>query len=45
MDMLSNQTVAWGTPNCGKGQPGQTGHTGHPAPAARFTGVRVGVTG
>jgi TldD protein len=45
MDMLSNDAVAWGTPNCGKGQPGQTGHTGHPAPAARFTGVRVGVTG
>ena len=31
MDMLSSETVAWGTPNCGKGQPGQTGHTGHPA--------------
>ena len=36
MDMLSSETVAWGTPNCGKGQPGQTGHTGHPAAPARF---------
>jgi TldD protein len=45
MDMLSGETVAWGTPNCGKGQPGQIGHTGHPAAPARFTGVRVGVHG
>jgi TldD protein len=45
MDMLGDKTVAWGTPNCGKGQPSQTGHTGHPAAAARFTGVRVGVRG
>jgi TldD protein len=45
MDMLSSELVAWGTPNCGKGQPGQVGHTGHPAAPARFTGVRVGVRG
>ncbi|MEV0713664.1 TldD/PmbA family protein [Asanoa sp. NPDC050611] len=45
MDMLSSEVTAWGIPNCGKGQPGQTGHTGHPAAPARFTGVRVGVTG
>jgi TldD protein len=45
MDMLGREVTAWGTPNCGKGQPGQVGHTGHPAAAARFTGVRVGVTG
>ncbi|WP_346538330.1 TldD/PmbA family protein [Micromonospora sp. DPT] len=43
MDMLSAETVAWGTPNCGKGQPGQVGHTGHPAAPARFRSVRVGV--
>ena len=43
MDMLSSESVAWGTPNCGKGQPGQVGHTGHPAAPARFTNVRVGV--
>ncbi|MGH3660864.1 MAG: TldD/PmbA family protein [Micromonosporaceae bacterium] len=45
MDMLSDDIVPWGTPNCGKGQPGQIGHTGHPAAPARFTGVRVGVRG
>ncbi|MEN3307709.1 MAG: TldD protein [Micromonosporaceae bacterium] len=45
MDMLSADLVAWGTPNCGKGQPLQTGHTGHPAAPARFRNVRVGVRG
>jgi TldD protein len=45
MDMLSSEIVNWGTPNCGKGQPGQVGHTGHPAAPARFRGVRVGVSG
>ncbi|MDI6099664.1 TldD/PmbA family protein [Actinoplanes sp. NEAU-A12] len=45
MDMLSGETIAWGTPNCGKGQPGQIGHTGHPTAPARFTNVRVGVHG
>ncbi|MBB5871667.1 TldD protein [Allocatelliglobosispora scoriae] len=44
MDMLSSETVAWGTPNCGKGQPIQAGHTGHPSAPARFQNVRVGVT-
>ena len=43
MDMLSSETAAWGTPICGKGQPGQLGHTGHPAAPARFRNVRVGV--
>jgi TldD protein len=47
MDMLGNaaEWTFWGTPNCGKGQPGQAGHTGHPAVPARFRGVRVGVRG
>jgi TldD protein len=45
MDMLSSEIVSWGTPNCGKGQPGQIGHTGHPAAPARFANVRVGVRG
>ena len=45
MDMLSSDITAWGTPNCGKGQPGQVGHTGHPAAPARFSNVRVGVRG
>ena len=35
--------VMWGTPNCGKGQPGQSAHTGHGAAPARFRHVRVGV--
>ncbi|RIV33175.1 TldD/PmbA family protein [Micromonospora radicis] len=43
MDMLSSEIVSWGTPNCGKGQPGQVGHTGHPAAPARFRNVRLGV--
>jgi len=33
----------WGTPNCGKGQPGQVAHTGHGAAPARFRNVRVGL--
>jgi TldD protein len=40
-----DETVSWGIPNCGKGQPAQTGHTGHPAPPGRFRNVRVGVKG
>ncbi|MCF2144353.1 MAG: TldD/PmbA family protein [Candidatus Heimdallarchaeota archaeon] len=34
----------WGTPNCGKGQPGQVMYTGHGCSTARFQNVRVGVT-
>ena len=47
MDMLAgkDEWVFWGTPNCGKGQPGQVGHTGHPASPARFKNVRIGVKG
>jgi TldD protein len=33
----------WGTPNCGKGEPGQVAHVGHGAAPARFRNVRVGV--
>jgi len=33
----------WGTPNCGKGEPGQTAHVGHGAAPARFRRVKVGV--
>ena len=39
----SDHWTMWGTPNCGKGQPGQIGHTGHGAAPARFRNVRVGV--
>ncbi len=35
----------WGTPNCGKGEPGQTGHVGHGVSGGRFRNVRVGVMG
>src|ERR1700676_1221649 len=34
--------VAWGTPNCGKGEPMQTGRTSQAAAPARFRNVRVG---
>ena len=32
----------WGTPNCGKGQPGQTMRVGHGTSPARFRNVRTG---
>ena len=35
--------VVWGTPNCGKGQPGQLARVGHGASPARFRDVQVGV--
>jgi TldD protein len=35
----------WGTPNCGKGQPGQVARVGHGASPARFRNVRIGVRG
>ena len=35
----------WGTPRCGKGQPGQIAHTSHGASPSRFRNVRVGVMG
>jgi TldD protein len=33
----------YGTPNCGKGQPGQSAHVGHGVAPARFRNVQVGV--
>jgi TldD protein len=33
----------WGTPNCGKGEPGQTMYVGHGTAPARFRNVRVGI--
>lgn len=35
--------VAWGTPNCGKGEPIQTGRTTQAASPARFRNVQIGV--
>jgi TldD protein len=37
--------VIWGTPNCGKGQPGQTAHVAHGAAPSRFRNVQVGIRG
>jgi len=44
-DAICNQDYwhVWGTPNCGKGQPGQVAHVGHGTAPARFRNVRVGV--
>ena len=44
-DAVCNQDhwVMWGTPQCGKGQPGQVAHTGHGAAPARFRNLQVGV--
>lgn len=39
----SKHWVLYGTPNCGKGQPGQMAHVGHGASPARFRNVKVGV--
>ena len=33
----------YGTPNCGKGEPGQVAHVGHGSSPARFRKVKVGV--
>ena len=41
----ASQWTMYGTPNCGKGQPGQQMHTGHGASPARFRNVRIGVLG
>jgi TldD protein len=38
-----NHWEMWGTPNCGKGEPGQIAHVGHGAAPARFRNVQVGV--
>jgi TldD protein len=35
----------WGTPNCGKGQPGQTARVAHGTAPGRFREVTVGVRG
>jgi TldD protein len=39
----SEEWTVWGTPNCGKGQPGQVARVGHGASPARFRNVQVGV--
>jgi TldD protein len=44
-DAIGDQAswVAWGTPNCGKGEPLQTARSCQGASPARFRGVEVGV--
>ena len=44
-DAIANRDYwqMWGTPNCGKGEPGQVAHVGHGAAPARFRNVQVGV--
>jgi TldD protein len=44
-DAIANKDYwqMWGTPNCGKGEPGQVAHVGHGAAPARFRNVQVGV--
>jgi len=39
----SEEWTVWGTPNCGKGQPGQVARVGHGTSPARFRNVQVGV--
>lgn len=39
----ADEWVAWGEPNCGKGQPMQTMWTGHGASPARFKNIQVGI--
>jgi len=44
-DAVANQDhwQMWGTPNCGKGEPGQVAHVGHGTSPARFRDVQAGV--
>ena len=44
-DAVADETTyrMFGTPNCGKGEPGQIGHVGHGVSGARFRDVQVGV--
>ncbi|MGB5137346.1 MAG: metallopeptidase TldD-related protein, partial [Candidatus Zixiibacteriota bacterium] len=37
-----SEWVLWGTPNCGKGEPGQNGRTAQGAAYVRFRQVKVG---
>ena len=35
----------FGTPNCGKGEPGQAAYVGHGSSPSRFEGVKIGIVG
>lgn len=41
----ADEWIVWGTPNCGKGQPGQTARVAHGTAAGRFRNVEAGVRG
>jgi TldD protein len=45
-DGIANESYwrVYGTPNCGKGEPGQVAHVAHGASPARFRNVKVGVS-
>lgn len=45
VDAIANEKSfkMYGTPNCGKGEPGQAMYTGHGASPTRFRNVRIGV--
>lgn len=44
-DALGNKSewILWGTPNCGKGEPGQSAFVGHGTVPARFRKVQIGI--
>lgn len=44
-DAIANRDYwqMWGTPSCGKGEPGQIAHVGHGTAPARFRNVQVGL--
>jgi len=47
LDAICNKDhwTIWGTPNCGKGQPGQTAHVAHGCAPSRFRNLQIGVRG
>lgn len=42
LDAVGSEWKVWGTPNCGKGQPGQTMRVGHGTAPTRFLNVSTG---
>jgi len=44
LDAVGNEWKVWGTPNCGKGQPGQTMRVGHGTAPTRFLDVSTGTS-
>lgn len=44
LDAVGSEWKVWGTPNCGKGQPGQTMRVGHGTAPTRFLNVSTGTS-